>query len=483
MINIITYLFYGCGSFFLVLGLAISGFWEPLFHNILANQLVLTKDSQTGEVWSQNSVPIYFKVYMFNWTNPTQTLARKQKANFAEVGPYTFRFSQIKSNVIWNQNGTVSFRVDRLWSFVPEKSNGNLTDHITNINAVAISLGERVKDTLWIKKFLWSAFLDILEKQLYVTKTVEELLFKGYRDEVLDIGRFAKKYLAMDFGYLPEKFGWYFRKNATEKNTFNMFTGAEDINKLGLVHSWNFKTDSGVYSDHCDQVRGSLGELWPKNSAEKDSVSLFISDFCGSFELEKSGTQIVHGVEGVQFTGTAKTFNNTNKRAKNRCYCKNSKCTLPSGVRDVSNCVHGPVYVSFPHFYLANDIYRRAIKGMKPDPEKHKFSITMQKESGILTEIFARFQINIKVEPYPGIGFFSNLPRMMVPTVWFEEYIELPENLQNRMKLAFNLAPNLLSTFGFIFIILGSVLLNCGYIYTQMYVISVDPAPISNMIL
>ena len=29
---------------------------------------------------------------MFNWSNPEQTLSKKEKANFVEMGPYTFKW-------------------------------------------------------------------------------------------------------------------------------------------------------------------------------------------------------------------------------------------------------------------------------------------------------------------------------------------------------------------------------------------------------
>lgn len=59
--------------------------------SIWFQNLALTNGSQTKEMWTKNTVPIYFKVYLFNWTNPELTLAHTEKANFVENGPYTFR--------------------------------------------------------------------------------------------------------------------------------------------------------------------------------------------------------------------------------------------------------------------------------------------------------------------------------------------------------------------------------------------------------
>lgn len=94
--------------------------------------------------------------------------------------------------------------------------------------------------------------------------------------------------------------------------------------------------------------------------------------------MTKQGKKTLHDVTGVHFIGTAETFDNGTKYPENRCYCKNNTCEKPSGVRDVSDCVHGPIYLSFPHFYLADDSYRENLNGMNPASEKHQFSALLQ---------------------------------------------------------------------------------------------------------
>lgn len=57
-----------------------------------------------------------------------------------------------------------------------------------------------------------SDVLYLFERKAYVTKTVEELLFEGYEDRMLNIANYLKKkFPDIDIGYMPEKFGWYFK--------------------------------------------------------------------------------------------------------------------------------------------------------------------------------------------------------------------------------------------------------------------------------
>lgn len=151
-----------------------------------------------------------------------------------------------------------------------------------------------------------------------------------------------------------------------------------------------------------------------------------------TLDLIKVGTRKLYGVEGIRYAGTEKTLDSGVKYSKNSCYSNNSTGHIPSGVRDVSECVHGPIYVSFPHFYSADEKYRLDIDGMNPIAEKHQFSITLHKvgldqnnhfsnryhengtlstrvilfvlqELGMLMEILGRLQVNVKIQTYPGL--------------------------------------------------------------------------------
>lgn len=59
-----------------------------------------------------------------------------------------------------------------------------------------------------------------------------------------------------------------------------MYTGNFNINKMGMLHSWNFDNKCHAYSGVCAQVDGSLGDLWPMRIGQQTEAPLFISDFC-----------------------------------------------------------------------------------------------------------------------------------------------------------------------------------------------------------
>lgn len=72
--------------------------------------------------------------------------------------------------------------------------------------------------------------------------------------------------------------------------------------------------------------------------------------------------------------GDNRVFDNGQTYTPNSCYCTGASCPdLLKGVHNMSDCRFGaPVFASFPHFYLADSAYVRALEGMNPDQSKHE---------------------------------------------------------------------------------------------------------------
>ena len=75
---------------------------------------------------------------------------------------------------------------------------------------------------------------------------------------------------------------------------------------------------------------------------------------------------------------------------------------LINGLLNVSACkFQAPAYVSYPHFYLAdNNLIDQFEDGsLKPDPELHESFLSLDPRSGIPLEVGIRMQINGLVRP------------------------------------------------------------------------------------
>ena len=93
------------------------------------------------------------------------------------------------------------------------------------------------------------------------------------------------------------------------------------------------------------------------------------------------------GVDGMRFEGQANVFDNGTKHEEYKCYCPENECNIKSGVRNATRCLLAPAFISYPHFYAADDFYVNAVEGLHPDEEKHKFYITLQKVSGCTSNV------------------------------------------------------------------------------------------------
>lgn len=238
---------------------------------------------------------------------------------------------------------------------------------------------------------------------LLVTKTVRELLFDGYDDPLLDFLREADLP-----GYpLPpfERFGWFVERNGSSSydGRINMFTGKTDIKQTGNVYSWNGGNRTDFYNGECSAVRGSAGELWHPEIAVGKPVEIFATDVCRTLPLAYEGPTEMLGLGGERWVGDDRVFDNGEKYPETSCFCTGAPHECPDlrpGLLNVSDCRFGaPAFVSFPHFYLADQSYRQAVSGMAPNKDLHEFSLSLEPSTGIPLDVKARLQINILLQP------------------------------------------------------------------------------------
>ena len=120
---------------------------------------------------------------------------------------FNSREVQRKVNIRWNPNGTVTYRRQKFWYFQRSLSVGPLTDLVTVLNFPAVTAAEAARGNFFME---WgvSDMLDSLGSEIFVRKTVGELLFEGYEDEILDIGSALGQ---VEGGVGLDKFGLFYK--------------------------------------------------------------------------------------------------------------------------------------------------------------------------------------------------------------------------------------------------------------------------------
>lgn len=471
-------LVFGIGAALVVIGCVIGGVWQVIVASVLEGELGLTSTSTSFSMWEETPVPMYIEVYFFNWTNAAefQKKPREVTPEFVEMGPYVFSEHHTKVNITWNENDTVTFQQIRKWHFVPERSNGTLRDDVTNINAIAVTVEYMIRHMNPVVQIIVDTLVRSVEP-MFVTKTVSQLMFEGYEDELLNI---TAKLNVSDFKVPFDKFGWFYPRNnsPTYDGVFNMHTGTDDIHLLGIMDEWNYEEYPPYYDGQCARITGSTGELFPPME-NLGGIGLFAPEICSSLSLVKSEkSESRYGLEGYKFYGGDSVFDNGTKYPEGRCFCAKSQLIginnistnveecVPSGVRSISKCRFGaPAFISFPHFYQADPSYLLNITGLNPRQNLHEFYIIIEPHSGIPLDVKARMQINLLLRPYEKSKLFKDVPKVMVPILWFTQSVDLTPDLADLAKLLVKLPAIGLSIF-FGLAGIGALLIVCGIVIT-----------------
>lgn len=481
------------GLLLIVTGTCLYFFWPAILHHVLQKEMPLSPTSKGFHIWNDTSSlpPMYFRIYFFNWTNPHDLREKGTKPVLEELGPYVFREIRQKANVMFHpENNTVSYFYRRWWYFEPELTNGSLSDKITQLNAVAISAKHKTR--FWDPMFQSTLSLMLSSSDVHTTKTVNELIFAGYDDTLIQLGKVA----AIGDDIPPfDKFGWFYMRNGSTifDGHFNMDTGAADVSQFGVVRKWNYKDTTRFFKSPCNVVEGSAGEFWPPYR-QKDEISLFSGELCRPLTYEYTETILHMGVEGYRYLLSEKTLgNNTRRRYPHEqakyfesttttedffeaehssevtdspdedpdvinignCYC-NGKCT-PIGLMNVSSCRYGaPVFASLPHFNRADPSLRDKVIGLNPDEERHDFSITLEPTTGIPLKVQARLQVNVLLESSKTVSLFKDVPTIYFPVMWFSLDVETTEIFLDDLKTLLSLS-DVFTYIGAILVLVGSL--------------------------
>jgi hypothetical protein len=245
-----------------------------------------------------------------------------------------------------------------------------------------------------------------------------------------------------------------------------MFTGQKDISKLGVLEKWNDSNVTDLYRGSCDAVRGTTGELWPPiEGGSKPPLTVFATDICRSVTVKYDSDYENFNIKGYKWVGDDSVFDNGVKYPDMKCYCSADESSCPDllpGLFNASSCKFGaPAFVSFPHFYLADQHYVDAVEGVSPNKEEHEFSVAMEPRTGIPLNVRAQLQINLLMQPYAWTPTFKNVPEVMMPMFWFRQKAAITEDLAGQARIAV-LLPNFgvwfaygLAGVGVILILLG----------------------------
>ena len=96
-----------------------------------------------------------------------------------------------------------------------------------------------------------------------------------------------------------------------------------------------------------------------------------------------------------------------------------------------------PVFVSRPHFHLADPFYKDQFQfGIEAKDGDHGSSFWVEPTSSIPVKVEMRLQLNVFIRKVEGIEYlFKDVPEIMFPVFWFESVAALPKTMAGPLNL------------------------------------------------
>jgi hypothetical protein len=468
--------------------------------------MVLSEGSQSYPFWKDIPVPIYERFYFFNITNPLEIERFGAKPKLAEVGPFTYRMYMNKTNIVWNSNGTVTFKEKKTWVFLPHLSVSSDEFLITTLNVPLAMTLTLIQSATSAVRVIVNLALEALTEGFFIKRSVRQLLYEGYPDTLTSFAPLLNPNLNT---YSNGRFAWFNGKNGSADGVYTIFTGATGMDKYAIIDRYNNRSHLPYWlNEDCNSFKDSTnGELRPPfafESPQPKSLRLFHPDLCRILELDYNSTYDSHeeGIKAVRYTLSQNTFKNSIDYPPNSCY--DTKYVRPtpsplsaqgriqsllsglsrrsgpgdspllptpqpqsvkytSGVFDISKCKFGvPIVVSRPHF-LGGDYYRTVVDGMRPNPSKHDFWMELEPSTGTTIGLTARVQINLAINKGPGIR-YRNIPNIVFPAFWQEVTMTMTPAVASELWMAAHMPSVVASVSSASFFTLGTLFMATGLV-------------------
>lgn len=259
--------------------------------------------------------------------------------------------------------------------------------------------------------FIYNAIDEMIRETnstIFTSHTIDELLFAGYNDPLID----ETKGLS-DFPY--DKFGWMYARNATSTDgRYTVATGVSSLRDIGRVVSWNNHETLDLFSGDCSHFgAANAGDLFAPDSGA-DEIRLFVGDTCRPISLNLDADHSRYPY--MTFTGDESTY-----ATNGTCYCTETPCP-PNGIANISACVSGsPVYISFPHFLHGHPSLLQQFDGLQPNQSRHSFFFQVDEKLGIPSQVNVAMQLNVALTVNDAFKFtkFQAQPTVYYPCVYF----------------------------------------------------------------
>ncbi|XP_075151145.1 protein croquemort-like [Haematobia irritans] len=458
------------GSIFTALGVILIPFWPSWSEKIVKSMMPLAPNSFIYNRWAVTPIPLYMKFHLYNWTNPEEVNNPNVKPNFEEFGPYVFKDYKVKEDFDWNDpESLVTFYGLRTWTFEPTMSNGSLDDMITVPHFPTTAASRISRKMHPILRKIVNFALNREGGTMAITYSAIEWLFDGFYDDIFDIvWRLHSPLAPLESNH----FAWFYGRNNTKdvEGNFTVHTGKKDLKQMGDLKMLNGVNHTGYWEGDCGKINGSTGELWSPGKKWDDPVSVYIYDASRYLNIFPKTNETYRGVEVRRYESTDQTFDSGWIAEDTKCFCVKGNVCPSNGVVDYSPVTfRAPVYISHPHFFMADASYIENTTGLNPDPHKHTTHVLLEPTLGIPLQVKGQILVSLYVEQDEMIDLYRNIAHnFYAPLFGITIEAEITDDFLRLTKFVLNV-PSIGRYLGIAFLVIGVIMISVGIYVTKTH--------------
>ncbi|XP_026545669.1 platelet glycoprotein 4-like [Notechis scutatus] len=352
------------GAVLAVLGGILIPVGNHFIDKTVKKEVVIENGTIAYENWVLPGSPVYREIWVFDVQNPEDVMQNGSAPILKQKGPYTYRMRYIpKGNITDHKDGTLSYLQPNIFMFQPDMSVGPENDTFTTVNLAVVAAPALYKNRFM--QYLMNIWMRSAKSRFLQTRTVKEILW-GYEDP------FLKKIPIIK---MDKVVGIFYPSNKTFGGPYKIYSGKDDINKKGIIITYNNSRNLKYWTSYCNMVNGTDGTAFHPFVKKSEELYLFSSDVCRSTYVLFDRDVTMKEIPLYRFSAPASALASSLTNPDNICFCTervvSRNCTT-DGVLDISSCKQGkPVYVSLPHFLYGSQMIFQFVKGMEPNVEEH----------------------------------------------------------------------------------------------------------------
>ncbi|XP_072171246.1 lysosome membrane protein 2-like [Diadema setosum] len=418
------------GAIIAAIGGALLHFYPVIFDELLLEKTRLVKGTMGYANWKNPPADIHLDFYVWHLENPLE-VEKGHKPNVSQRGPYTYRESREKVDVVKHDNGTLSYVQPLSFVVDPDSEYDPMADNITTLNIPLLTVIDQLQFMPELVQYLFNELAELFIKHIHSTHTVHDFIW-GYFSPLLAVAKILK----------PDKvpkdhFGIYVDRNNSNDGVYTVFDGVKDHTKTSSINTWK-GMDSLPYwtTKYGNMLNGTDGTYFGQLLSKEDSLYIFVSDICRSVKTTFHKETVTRDNPTWRFTVPSSVFQNVSANPDNVAFCTPDEThCLPGGLLNISLCQFGaPIYFSLPHFLHADPEVLEMVNGVHPDRDLHETFIDVEPYTGAPLNISKRSQINTHLRPYHFIDFYRHVPEAYVPLVWMNERSEVTKEAAQQIR-------------------------------------------------